>query len=123
MNRFESECKAALRSNLKQALLSHRGIRTRNYGLNLSNTDHSSSLSTYLQLLRVEYEDVLVVICGLGKKRRYKKVWRVEIDRVSCKEFLADIGIGNNYFDTFDVSSVGQRNVWWLQLRDMHLRL
>ena len=117
MNRSES-CKVALRSDFKQALLLHRGIRAWHYGLNLSNTDHSSSLSTYLRLTRAEYEDVLV-ICGLAKKRIYKGITRMEMEFGPWKEFLIEIEMGNNYFDKFKVNSVEPKQKYWLQLGDM----
>ena len=119
MNRLES-CKVALRSELEAALLSHRGIRAWHYGLNFNNTDHPSSLSTYLGLTREEYKGVLV-ICGLTAKSTNNKTksTRVKILGNSWHVFLSEIGIGSNYFDKFNVSSIQERNVLWLQLGDM----
>ena len=118
MNKFE-ECKVALRSELTKALLSHRGIRAWHYGLNLSNNDHSSSLSTYLRLTNEEYEDVLI-ICGLATKRKYKESTRMEMEFGPWKEFLIEISLDDNYFDKFQVNSMERKKVTWLQLGDMN---
>ena len=103
---------------MTKALLSHRGIRALHYGLNLSNTDHSSILSTYLRLTNEEYEDVLI-ICGLATKRKYKESTRMEMEFGPRKEFLIEIEMNDNYFDKYQVNQVEQKKVLWLQLGDM----
>ena len=118
MNRSES-CRVALRSEFKQALKLHRGIRAWHYGLNLSNTDHSSSLSTYLKLTRTEYEHLLV-ICGLAKKKKHQDSTRMEMEFGPWKEFLIEIEMGSNYFDKYQVNRVEQKKVMWLQLGNMY---
>ena len=80
MDRFES-CRVALRSELKEALHIHKGTRAWHYGLNLDDSNHSSSLSKYLRLTHEQYEDVLL-ICGLAKKKKYRNNTRLEIDRI-----------------------------------------
>ena len=117
MKRLES-CTVALGSELKTALLLHLDTRAWHYGLNLLNNDHSSSLLTYLQLTRAEYEDVLV-ICGLAKKQKYKESTRFEILSVPWEEFLREIGICSNYFGKYHVSIIDKGKVWWIQLGGM----
>ena len=117
MNSFES-CKIALWSELKKVLLLHRGIRAWHYELNLSNTDLSSSLSTYLKITRTEYEHVLV-ICGLAKKKKHKDSNMLEIEFVPWQNFLIEIKMDDNYFDKYQVNPVERKKVIWLQLGDM----
>ena len=115
LNRFES-CTVALRQELKKALLLHEGTRAWHYGLNFENNKHPSSLSTYLGLTREEYKDMLV-ICGLvAKKIRQSTSTRVQVSSDLWHVFLSEIGMGNNYFDKFNVSSIQERNMWWLRL-------
>ena len=86
-------CKDILRSDLKNALLLHTNFnRPWHYGLDLSDKDNLSSLSTYLKLIKDQYKDLLQ-ISGLATKQLIDGVTRCEINCNEWKKFLVSIGM------------------------------
>ena len=116
---LDNQCKAALRSELKKALLLHGDYRAWHYALDLPDNNDPSSLSAYLKLTKEQYEDLLV-ISGLALTRQCANGdTKLHIQSKECKGFLVSIGMDpedkgkerKNYFNKTKVTSIKKHNV------------
>ena len=120
-------CKDILRSDLRNALLLHDDTRAWHYGIDLSDKDNPNSLSQYLKLTKVQYEDLLE-ISGLGRKVKYRNKNRFKMLFGEWVQFLVSIGmhpgvnqvVNNRYFDKTWVGCIEKKNRYWLLLGDIN---